>query len=297
MTGTGVWTSPIRRLAATTAVAALAVGHSWTRGDGGNLVASEPTAVAALAFSQTSRAAAPAGAGGALAARVVDKQKTPGFRLRGRLTRRDAAGAVLVAANIRAFARTQGATSHLIYQVLWPAEHEGYALLFHRDRASLVATGSLVEPTRVVVPLGDATRARRFLDTDLFVDDLIEDFWRWPGQRVVGSAVVDGRTCDILESRAADSSAWPWPIVRSWIDRERATPLRVEKRDAMGQPARQISFTVSSRKDAVVPARLTIEPADGRSLTTFDVSSYERDDSVPLTWFELDAVMSGIRAR
>ena len=228
--------------------------------------------------------------GEALAARVLARQETSGFRIRARISTQDPAGRLSTPVNLRVLGRADATGTHVLYQALWPADIAGYAVAIARPPRAGASDGFLLEPPGRVTPLDASLRARGFLDTDLLIDDLVEDFWRWPLQQYSGDATVNGVACAVLESRAAATPVLPIPLVKSWITKTRDVPVRIEKYGADGRLARRIVFVRAGRKgrDEATPARLVVEPAHGRSSTTVEFFASERDVDVPASLFALE---------
>ena len=79
--------------------------------------------------------------------------------------------------------------------------------------------------------------------SDLTYADLIENFFAWEHQTIVGTETVDRVPCQILESKPGKGDRSIYGRVRSWIDLKRLVPLRVEKYFESGQLARRIDTT------------------------------------------------------
>ena len=86
-----------------------------------------------------------------------------------------------------------------------------------------------------------------FFGSDLSYEDLVENFFAWDNQAIVGTETVDRVPCQILESKPGKGDRSSYAKVRSWIDVKRLVPLRVEKYLASGQLARRIDTTVAKR--------------------------------------------------
>ena len=115
----------------------------------------------------------------------------------------------------------------MLYQVLWPAESKGQSLLIERRGDSV--TGFLFEPPGTVKKLSATLLAQPFFGSDLAIEDLAEDFWDWPSQKIVGEETIDKRLCTIVESRPPANAESSYLVVKTWIAPELALPLRVEK--------------------------------------------------------------------
>ena len=84
--------------------------------------------------------------------------------------------------------RTKTATD-LVYQVLWPNEHKGEAVILHQAQGT--ATGSLIVPQQPVRALKSSQMSDGLFDSDLSYQDAVENFFAWKKQAVVGSAVIN----------------------------------------------------------------------------------------------------------
>ena len=137
--------------------------------------------------------------------------------------------------------RTASATE-VVYQVLWPKARIGEAVLL-RKAANQPATGVLFVPPGTSRSLDAAQLKEPLFGSDLSYADVLENFYAWPQQTIVGAEMVDHVSCQILESKPAKGQASSYARVRSWVDARRLIPLRVEKYLASGQLARRIDTT------------------------------------------------------
>src|SRR6516165_8991345 len=116
----------------------------------------------------------------------------------------------------------------VVYQVLWPKERKGEAVLLHKSDGGS-ATGSFFMPPDKLVTLNASQMSDSLFGSDLSYQDVIENFFAWENQTIVGNDVVDHVNCLILESRPGKADSSTYASVRSWIDPRRFVPLRVEK--------------------------------------------------------------------
>jgi outer membrane lipoprotein-sorting protein len=79
-----------------------------------------------------------------------------------------------------------------------------------------------------------------WFDSDLSYEDLIDNFFSWENQAIIGAEEVDGVSCQILESKPVKGDRTSYSSVRTWIDTRRTVPLRIEKYAAPGRLARRI---------------------------------------------------------
>ncbi len=166
-------------------------------------------------------------------------------------------------------------SSEVVYQVLYPKERKGESVLL-RKIGNRPASGSVFVPPNTLRPIGDLKEP--LLGSDLSYEDVIENFFAWDQQAIVGTEKVDGVKCSILESKPGQDERSIYGSVRSWIDVRRLVPLRVEKYDSSGQMLRRIDTTrVAASGDHKIPAVLTVSGARGNSSTLIDGSSIRYD--------------------
>ena len=105
--------------------------------------------------------------------------------------------------------------------------------------------------------------------SDLSYEDVIENFFGWENQTIVGTEVLNRVNCLILESKPGKSEPSTYASVRSWIDPRRLVPLRVEKYLPSGQMARRIDTTrvATDDKGRSIPADLTVRGSREDSVT------------------------------
>lgn len=172
--------------------------------------------------------------------------------------------------------RTKAATD-LVYQVLWPRERKGEAVIL-RQSGNAAPTGSIVSPSGSVSELSGAALDEGLLESDLSYRDAIENFFAWESQELVGSAEVDGVSCVILESKPGQA-ATTYGSVRTWVDPRRFVPMRVEKYSGTGQLLRRIDTTRVAHDDVrrPIPANLTVRSPRKGGVTDLDGSRIKQD--------------------
>jgi Outer membrane lipoprotein-sorting protein len=172
--------------------------------------------------------------------------------------------------------RTKTATD-LLYQVLWPNEHKGEAVILHQAQGT--ATGSIILPQKPVRAITSSQMGEGLFDSDLSYQDAVENFFAWKKQTVVGSEVINGVNCQILESKPDNSSASIYAKVRSWIDPRRFVPMRIEKYSSSGELVRRIDVTRVARdeKHNPIPASLTVHGLRKNSVTEFNGARIDQD--------------------
>jgi outer membrane lipoprotein-sorting protein len=172
---------------------------------------------------------------------------------------------------------TKSATD-VLYQVLWPKERKGEGVLLHIAGGSPPA-GSLFIPPDKVSSLNAAQMNEALFGSDLSYQDVIENFFGWENQAIVGNEVLDRTSCLILESRPGKGELSTYASVRSWIDPRRLVPLRVEKYSSTGRLARRIDTTRVGTDDRghAIPADLTVRGSREDSVTELDGSRIKHD--------------------
>jgi hypothetical protein len=237
----------------------------------------KPQLILALALLISSaRAAEPALSATELAAQLSASQQDGASYVRLRLEVKQPSGTTTLQLQIKE-RRTKTATD-VVYQVLWPKERKGEAVLL-RKAANRPASGSLFVPPNTVRPLDASQMKEPLFGSDLSYQDVIENFFAWEHQTVVGTEVVDRVSCQILESKPGKGDRSLYTSVRSWIDPRRLVPLRVEKYLSSGQPARRIETTNVQTDDngRRIPANLSVRRSGQDSITIIEGSRIKHD--------------------
>ena len=136
-------------------------------------------------------------------------------------------------------------------------------------------SGSIFAPSGGVKPIGDLKES--LLGGDLSCEDVIDNFYGWSQQALVGTETVEGVNCQVLESKPGKADRSSYGSVKSWIDVRRMVPLRTEKYSESGKLVRRIDTTrVVSEGGHPIPADLVVHgPHD--SITTLDGSRIRHD--------------------
>ncbi|TDU81702.1 outer membrane lipoprotein-sorting protein [Prosthecobacter fusiformis] len=152
--------------------------------------------------------------------------------------------------------------SDAVYQILFPKERKGESVLL-RKSASGATSGSLFVPPETLTQLSAAQMKNGLFGSDLAYEDVIENFFAWSTQSLVGTAEIDRTACQILESKPGNSDRSSYASVRTWIDPRRMVPLRVEKYNASGTLLLRIETKDVAKDDRghYLPASLTITRA------------------------------------
>jgi hypothetical protein len=173
--------------------------------------------------------------------------------------------------------RTKSATD-VVYQILWPKERKGESILL-RKADGAAPTGSLFMPPDKGSTLSASQMNGALFGSDLSYEDIIENFFAWENQTIVGSEILNRVNCLVLESKPGKSELSTYAVVRSWIDPRRLIPLRVEKYFPAGKLARRIDTTrvVTDDKGHSIPADLTVRGPRDDSVTDLDGSRIKHD--------------------
>jgi outer membrane lipoprotein-sorting protein len=165
----------------------------------------------------------------------------------------------------------------LVYQVLWPKERKGESVLLHKTDGP--PNGWLLIPPDKPRPLSASQMNDALFGSDLSYEDVIENFFGWENQTIVGTEVLNRVNCLILESKPNKGETSSYARVRSWIDSRRLVPLRVEKYLPSGQLARRIDTTrvATDDKGRFIPADLTVRGSREDSVTDLDGSRIKHD--------------------
>jgi hypothetical protein len=187
-----------------------------------------------------------------------------------------------IALQIQIKQRRTKAANDLVYQVLWPKERKGEAVLLH-EADGRPPTGSLFIPPDKLRSLDASQMNEALFGSDLSYQDAIENFFAWQNQVIVGNEVINRVGCLILESRPGKGESTPYGSVRSWIDPNRVVPLRVEKYLPSGGLARRIETTrvATDDKGRFIPATLTVRGSREDSVTDLEGSRIKHDVTYP----------------
>ncbi len=171
--------------------------------------------------------------------------------------------------------RIPGATE-VVYQILWPKERAGEAVLL-RKTANQAASGALFMPPGTVTKLDSSRMKEPLFGSALCYADILENFFAWEHHAIVGTEMLDRASCQILESKPGKGDRSIYASVRTWVDTRRLVPLRVEKYFASGKLARRIETTrVVTNDGHATPANLTVHDAARNSSTDIDGSNIKR---------------------
>jgi hypothetical protein len=118
-------------------------------------------------------------------------------------------------------------SAKLVYQVLWPKERAGEAILL--KQAGNKASGAVFSPPSSVKMFDASRMDGSLLGGALSSADVLDDLFAWDDQKIVGSEKINRGDCQVLESHPGKGQKSTVSGVRSWIDVRRLVPMRVEK--------------------------------------------------------------------
>jgi len=219
------------------------------------------TTLAAL----VSPASAQEAEGKALAAQLAGLQQDGSSYARVKMSGKSADGAKFTL-QLQVKQRRTANSTEIVYQVLWPKERAGEAVLLKQSGGEM--SGTVFTPPDKVRTLTAGQMKESLLGTSLSYADVLENFFTWKSQKIVGSEVVNKVSCQVLESRSGSSA------VRSWIDTKRVVPMRVEKYLPSGAVVRRIDTENVANDDTNrnVPANFTIQDVQKGSSTDVEGS-------------------------
>jgi hypothetical protein len=186
-----------------------------------------------------------------------------------------------VVLQLQAKARRTATATDVLYQVLWPKERKGEGFLL-RKSANQAAAGSVFTPPNQLRALTAAQMQDGIFGSSLAYEDLVDGFYGWASQQIVGSETLGRVACQILESKPGKTDRTGYSSVRSWIDVKRMVPIRVEKFGANGQMLRRITTTRIAKDDInrQVPASFSVQAAGQATETVLEGSNSRHDISL-----------------
>lgn len=230
-----------------------------------------------------------------LIARANAARETRGFSLRARLETTPARPDFEAVLQVRILGRQDAALSRVLYQVLWPAATKGRAVYVQFERGK-PPTGFFFESPDRVTPLAEREMTADVFGTALSVDDLIDDFWQWPGPVDAGIRMVARQPCRLVEFRPprAAGSRPGMELVTACISTDKAVPLAVEKYGAANRLSTRLTVekTVKLEGGQWAPARFLVENLGRGCATRVEITRGERDRVVSLAEFSLQKIKS-----
>jgi hypothetical protein len=245
------------------------------------------TAFLGLTFAFSSRAAeSPAPTANDLASRLSALRQNGSSYVRLRM---EIKGAITETLQIQIKERRTTNSSEVVYQVLFPKERKGESVLL-RKIGNRPASGSVFVPPNTVRPIEDLKGP--LLGSDLSYEDVVDNFFAWDQQAIVGTEEMGGVKCPILESRPGKDDHSIYGSVRTWIDVRRLVPVRVEKYGSSGQLLRRIDTTrVIADAGHQIPANLEVSGARPDSSTLLDGSRIRHN----VTYTNRDFTIEGLK--
>ena len=200
--------------------------------------------------------------------------------VRLKLEMKAAAGAPKTVLQVQIKSRRTSASTEVLYQVLWPKERKGESFLLRRT-GNQAASGTSFVPPATTRSLSSSQMQEGIFGSDLAYEDLVENFYAWESQTLVGTETVDRVACSILESKPGKGDRSSYARVRSWIDPKKLAPLRIEKYSASGQLVRRIDTSRVAKDDTgrPVPATFSVVRGGQASLTELEGSNSRHDVS------------------
>ena len=174
---------------------------------------------------------------------------------------------------LRVKSRRSQSVSEVLYQVLWPNEHKGEGFLLKKSGNGAASGTVLVLPNTLKRLSGSGMKGGIF-GSDLAYVDVLENFYAWDDQSILGTEMVNRVSCVILESKPGSATS-PYSKIQSWIDLDRMVPLRVDKYFSNGKLARRIMTTRVSKDDTgrQIPSSFTVQDGGVGPKTIIEGSS------------------------
>jgi hypothetical protein len=185
--------------------------------------------------------------------------------------------------------RASNTTSDIVYQVLFPKERKGEAVLLHRSVEKF--SGTTFVPPNTVRSLASGQMNQALFGSDLSYEDIIDNPFGWPQQAIIGSEVIDNIHYQILESKPGKGDGSSYSSVKTWVDPRRLVPLRIEKYDNSGKVLRRINITrVLLDGNDSLPADLKVYGPRG-TVTEITGSRIKRD----VTYADSEFTLQGLK--
>lgn len=186
-------------------------------------------------------------------------------------------------------ARRAAGKTEVVYQLLWPKDRMGESFLITKNKGS-AAEGTSFQLPQTVTPLNAAQMKGAVFGSDLAYQDVVENFFEWEHQALVGKETIDRVDCLILESKPGENDSTPYRLVRSWIDPKKRIAMRVEKYDSTDKLVCRIDTARVAKTDQGkdIPASLIVRRSGSGTVTELegsnirhDVKFADRDFTVP----------------
>ena len=208
-----------------------------------------------------------------LANKLSTLQQDGSSYIRLRLNVDEPPGTKKTALQIQIQQRRSATSTDVIYQILWPKERQGESVLLQKS-GTQAATGIHFVPPATSTSLGAQNMKDSLFGSDLAYADLIENFYAWDSQNLVGEEMIGKVNCQILESKPGNNQSSIYTSVRSWVDTDRLVPLRVEKFLSPGKLVRRIETRLVTKEDngQHIPANLDVQDLRKNSITEIEGS-------------------------
>jgi len=213
-----------------------------------------------------------------LAARLSANVHDGASFVKMRMEIRQPAAGTKVSMNLYLKARRSQSATDIVYQVIYPKERKGEAFLLQKT-SGRAPSGTLLVPPSAPRPLSSSQMKEGIFGSDVSYEDLLENFFAWDNQAIVGTENVGRAACQILESKPGKGDRSGYAKVRSWIDVKKMVPMRVEKYLASGQLAKRIETTDVKEDDLNrhVTRGLVVQRAGQDSVTELEGTEIKHD--------------------
>lgn len=207
-----------------------------------------------------------------IASRLSELQQDGSSYIRLRLNVNEPPGTKKTALQLQIQQRRTPSATDVIYQILWPKERQGESVLL-RKTGNQAATGTHFVPPDTTKSLSSQNMKDSLFGSDLAYADLIENFYAWDSQTLVGEEMIGRVNCQILESKPGKGQSSIYSSVRSWVDTDRMVPLRVEK-FVSGKLIRRVETTRVTKESngQHIPANMTVQDLRKNSFTELEGS-------------------------
>jgi hypothetical protein len=214
--------------------------------------------------------------GSALAGRLNAQQQDGSSFIRLRMEIQQPAGSKQATLQLQLKQRRTATTMEVVYQILWPKERAGESVLLRKTEGQ-AATGAVFIPPGTLRTLDAGQMKGALFGSALTYADVVENFFAWSHQAIIGAERVGRVDCQILESKPGKSDRTVYAAVRTWVDTRRLVPLRIEKYLASGRVARRIDTTrVVTEDHRAMPANLSVSDPEKNSMTELDGANIKR---------------------
>ena len=227
----------------------------------------------------------------ALASQLSALQQDGSSYIRLRLNVDEPPGTKKIALQLQIMQRRTPSSTDVIYQILWPKERQGESVLLKKS-GNQAATGTHFVPPETSTSLGAQNMKDSLFGSDLAYADIIENFYAWDSQTLVGEEMIGKVNCQVLESKPGRGHSSIYTSVRSWVDTDRLVPLRVEKFLSPGKPVRRIETRLVTKEDngQHIPANLDVQDLRKNSITEIEGSRLNTRVSYQDKDFTLEAL-------